>query len=97
MKETQYVTVDGEPVTVDGDPVTVTVEGVAEYIDASREVLDDDVADSVLDWLRNQFPDWSYVIDSIDSFVGAMRSGLSRFLDPDNIELVVQLLQSWFY
>ena len=59
MKETQYVTVDGEPVTVDGDLVTVTVDGVAEYIDASREVLNDHVADGVLDWLRNQFSGWS--------------------------------------
>lgn len=97
MKETHYVMAGNEQVTVDGDPVTVTVDGVAEYIDASREVLNDDVADSVLNWLKNQFPDWSYVIDSIDSFIGIMRSGLARFLDPDNIQLVVELIQSWFY
>lgn len=97
MTETRFVTVDGEPVTIDGDPVTVTVDGVAEYIDASREVLNDYVSDSVLDWLRSQFPDWSRVIDSVDSFIGAMRSGLARFVDPDNIQLVVELLQNWFY
>lgn len=92
MDEIHMVTFGGVPVTANGVPVALTINGVAGYIDASREALSDSVADSVLEWLRINFPDWSYVIDSVDYLIGAMRSGLARFLNPDTIEMVVELL-----